>query len=90
MSVIVFNKRTGKNSVLLNPAEKGRKYSAELKAGIHATNDHQIKRKKNGQPIRLTDTQKAYRSGYLAARKDNAKCYNAKNKKSGSIIIYKG
>lgn len=81
MAVKVFNKRTGKNVTLLNPAEKGRKYAAELKAGIHATNDGKVKKNKAGKRIRLSDTQKAYRSGYLTARKDNAKCYKAKKRK---------
>lgn len=83
MAVVVKTRR-GKKVTLLNPAEKGRKYAAELKAGIHATNNHVVKKNKQGKPIRLTDIQRAYRSGYLTARSDNAKAYksNCKKKKS--------
>ena len=87
MAVCLRNRRTGKCVTLLNPAEKGRKYAAELKAGVHATNTGQVK-KKNGKRMRLTDTQKAYRAGYLASRSDNAKCFNSKRKKSGAVIVY--
>ncbi len=89
MAVVVFNKSKRKNVTLLNPAEKGRKFSAELKAGIHATNDGRIKKGKNGKSIRLSDTQKAYRAGYLASRSDNAKCFKANKKKSNkqSVMI---
>lgn len=45
----VVKSRTGKKITLLNLAEKGRKYSAELKAGIRATNNHEVKRDKNGK-----------------------------------------
>lgn len=81
MAVVVFNKRTRKNVILLNPAEKGRKYSAELKAGIHATNEGKVKKNRKGNSIRLSDTQKAYRSGYLSARKDSANCFKAQKRK---------
>ena len=74
----VITTRKGKRITLLNPAEKGRKAAAELRVGVHGTNDGQIKRDGNGNPIPLTDTEKAWRSGYLAARKDSADCYNAK------------
>lgn len=78
---VVVRSRSGKRVTLLNPAEKGRKYAAELKKGIHATNDHVVKKNRQGKPIRLTDTQKAYRSGYLTARSDNAKAYKSNQKK---------
>lgn len=78
MSKTVYNKN-GKKIVLLNPAEKGAKAAAELKMGYHITNDKQYKSDEDGYAIPLTDTQKAWRSGYLAARKDSADCYNAKN-----------
>ncbi|MDE6201543.1 MAG: hypothetical protein K2M47_06690 [Clostridiales bacterium] len=74
--------KSGKKITLLNPAEKGRKFAAELKRNVHATNDHKIKRDDNGKEIPLTDTQKAWRSGYLAARKDNANCHKAKQRSS--------
>lgn len=91
MAVTIFNKRTRKHVTLLNPSEKSRKYSAELKAGVHATNNGKLKKNKKGNAIRLSDTQKAYRFGYLAARKDNAKCFNSKRNKTGrGLIIYQG
>ena len=63
-------KKGGKKIVLLNPSEKGQRYARQLKKGV----DH------NGSL--LSDTQKSFRSGYLQARKDSAKCYNAvKNKR---------
>ena len=80
--VRVVNKRTGNVSVLLNPAQKGRKYAVELKHGQALTNGLQRKRTKNGSLKKLTPKQKAYRAGYLDARKDNAKCYKAKKKKN--------
>ena len=80
MAVRVKSK-SGKTITLLNPAEKGRKYAAELKRGVHGTNDGQVKRNRQGKAIRLSDTQKAYRSGYLAARSDSAKAYKSNCKK---------
>ena len=74
-----FNKQTagvkcvtkkGKRFTLLNPAEKGSKFAVELRTGRNVyTGEH------------LTDTQKAYRSGFLKAQKDSARCFNAKRKK---------
>ena len=64
-----FTTKTGKKVVLLNPAEKGTRYARQLKKGL----DHTGKT--------LSDTQRAYRSGYLDARTDSAKAFNAKNKK---------
>lgn len=62
--------KKGKTFTLLNPAEKGQKCAAELKSGRNVyTGEH------------LTDTQKAYRSGYLAARTDSSKCYKSKKKR---------
>ena len=77
----VIKTKNGKKVTLLNPAEKAAKAAAELRVGVHGTNDQKIKRDKHGKPIPLTATEKAWRSGYLAARKDSAKCYKAKQKK---------
>ena len=76
-----YDKKRGKYITLLNPAEKGKKYATELKHNKHITNDGVIKKNKKGQAKKLSDTQKAYRSGYLTARKDNAKCYKAQSRK---------
>lgn len=58
----------GSRKILMNPAQRGAKYA----------ND--IKKKKDGFTNKqLSNTQLAYRSGYLKSRSDNAKAYN-KNK----------
>lgn len=75
--IIVKNKR-GQNVRLLRPGEKSKKFSHELKNKTHFTNFGQVKVDSNGVPLPLTDTQKAYRSGYLTARKDQTRVYNAK------------
>ena len=73
-----FNKQTagvkcttksGKLFTLLNPSEKASKYAVELKTGANVYTGKKLKK-----------TQLAHRSGYLQARKDNAKCYNAKKR----------
>lgn len=90
MASQIYDSRTGRRKTLLNPAEKGKKFAFELKQNKHFTNDGEVKRNKKGSEKRLSDTQKAYRSGYLDARKDNAKCFNSKNRKGGQVIIYRG
>ena len=79
--VTVVNRRTGNVVTLLNPAQKGRKYAVELKHGKALTNTMVRKKTKNGKQKLLTGKQKAYRAGYLDARKDNAKCFKAKKKR---------
>ena len=59
---------------------KAAKYVAEISNNMCCTNDGEVKFGKNGKPKRLTAKQKAYRAGYLDARKDNAKVYNHNNK----------
>jgi hypothetical protein len=54
--------KSGKEIVLLNPAEKGKRFASQLKAGKVA---------ETGEA--LTDTGRAFRSGYLTARSDNTK-----------------
>ena len=68
----------GVSKVLLNPSGKGAKYSAELKSGKRYTNSGSVKRDNNGKLLELDCCQRAFRSGYLQARKDSAKAYNAK------------
>jgi len=69
------------NKVLLNPAEKANKYCAELHYGVARTNDGKFKLDDKNKAIHLTEKQRAWRAGYLTARSDNAKCFNAKKKK---------
>ena len=73
--------RTGKPVTLLNPAEKASKYADELRNGIRYTNDNRYKADKNGVVMKVTKEGRAYRAGYLDARKDNANAYKANLKK---------
>lgn len=81
----LINTKNGKKIVLLNPAERGKRYSRELANG----------RKNDGTP--LTETEAAFRMGVLNERKTQAKIYNKKhglkgkskkNKKITSIEPY--
>ena len=69
MSVEVVN-RKGQKVTLYNPAEQGQIYAFELKNSYST---------KTGEG--LTRVQRAYRSGYLDSRKDNAKAYKHNKKK---------
>ena len=60
---------SGVTITLRNPAEKAKRYASQLKSG---------KVRETG--VKLTPTDMAYRAGYLDARKDNAKCFNARKK----------
>ena len=82
MAVTITTKK-GKQVTLLNPSEKGRKFADELRNGAKQTNAGMIKWGKDGKPTRLTNEEKAYRSGYLDAQKDNAKAYKARQNKGG-------
>ncbi len=83
MSVIYKGKR------LLNPYEKGNKAFCELQKGVHYTNTGKVKLNRQKKPIRLSDTERAYRSGYLAAQKDSRRAYRSRqNKNSGLPVIY--
>ncbi len=78
-----FTNRKGKEVTLLNPNERARKYANELKDGVHYTNNNEYKFDPNtGVIAALTDTQRSYRSGYLAARKDSANAYKHNKKKN--------
>lgn len=72
--------KKGKTVTLLNPSEKAGKFAAELRTGMHYTNDGAYKPDANGE-IGLTKAERAYRSGYLDARKDSAKVYKYNQKK---------
>lgn len=75
MASTYVNKK-GEVKKLLNPSEKSSKYAYELKNDVLITNDNQLKRNKKGDPKRITDSQIAFRRGYLKARSDNAKAFN--------------
>ncbi len=70
---------TQTGAVLLNPAEKSRKYSIEMKHKKALTNDGHRKMDENGKQIRLTKEQLAYRAGYLAACSDSQKSFKSKH-----------
>ena len=81
----LINTKNGKKIILLNPAERGKRYSRELANG----------RKHDGTP--LTEPEAAFRMGVLNERKTQAKIYNKKhglkgkskkNKKITSIEPY--
>lgn len=74
---VTFN--DGESVTLLNPSGKGEKFAKELKENQHYTNDGKLKTDDNGNPIPLTNEQKAYRSAYITALSDSAKAYKAKN-----------
>ena len=80
MAVTVKGKN-GKRVVLLNPAERSEKFAKELKSNRKRTNDGSYKLDKNKKSIKLTKAERAYRAGYLAARNDGAKVYNAKRRR---------
>ena len=74
----IIKTKTGKDITLLNPSEKSKKYASELKTGHRYTNKGEYKVDKDGVVLNLDCCSASYRMGYLAARKDNAKVYNAK------------
>lgn len=76
----IFTRKNGKKVTLLNPSERGKKFAAELKDGHMYTNSGKLKVDEDG-PIPLSDTQRAFRSGYLSAQKDSANAWKAKQKK---------
>lgn len=69
----LINTKNGKKIVLLNPAERGKRYSRELANG----------RKHDGTP--LTETEAAFRMGVLNERKTQAKIYNKKHGLKGRL-----
>lgn len=77
----IVNKKTGNVFVLLNPYEKGKKYAIELRHDKKITNGGVRKKNKSGNYVKLSKQARAYRSGYLQARKDNANCFKARKKR---------
>ena len=74
MGFPIFDKQGNKKTVLLNPSEKGQRYSRELKKGT------------NHKGQTLNEKQRAYRGGYLDARRDNADAYRYnKAKRDGTL-----
>ena len=76
-----YSKKTPKSKVvLLNPSEKSKLYAASLKSDrkVYINAETGVVEKGN-KP--LSKAKRAYRQGYLQARKDNSKAYNANKKK---------
>ncbi len=69
----------GSQRILLTPAGKSAKYAAELKQGVHLTNTGEVKTNRQGKERRLTDTEAAFRSGYLGNSSDSAKAFKSIN-----------
>ena len=78
MAKVIIKK--GKEITLLNPSERAEKFALELQTGKKQTNSGEWKIKK-GKWVELTPVESAFRSGYLQARKDNAKAYKANKKR---------
>ena len=76
-----FFTKNNKKVTLLTPHERGGKFAKELSAGYKFTNDGLAKLGKDKSYSILTDEERAFRSGYLTAQKDNARVFKAKNKK---------
>lgn len=66
----IFNGKNGKKIVLRNPSEKAKRYARQLKHGLV---------QETGK--KLSNTDRAWRLGYLTSRSDNAKAYNSHLKK---------
>ena len=70
----IFKSKNGKKIVLRNPSEKGKRYARQLKTGVVS---------ETGK--KLSNTDRAFRFGYLKSRSDNAKAFkhNKSKKKPG-------
>ena len=58
--------KTETGIILRNPAEKAKRFARQMKSGVVS---------ETGQELDCCDI--AYRAGYLRARQDSAKAYNA-------------
>lgn len=78
--VVVRNEK-GFEQTLLSPSQKGAKFAQELHFGCKMQNNGVAKRDPSdpNYPIHLSDTEAAFRSGYLKAQQDNAKAYKSKH-----------
>ena len=73
--VVLANRSTGEERVVLNPHGKYQKYSVEPEKGLKLTNTGDVKKDKNGKKVGLTGRQRAYRAGYPSAIIDQTKAY---------------
>ena len=77
----VVTSKKGNRVRLMNPQERANKAAYELKTGVRVTNFGEVKRDRNGKPMRLTKTQRAFRSGVLSQQKASRRAYNAKKRR---------
>lgn len=72
--------KNGKTVFLLNPSEKAKKYSIEIKHKKALTNNGMRKiDEKTGKQIKLSGKQLAFRAGYLAHQKDSNNAFKSKH-----------
>lgn len=62
----------------LTPKQKGKKAAYELRTGKRFTNSFKPKRNKQGRHLKVSKLGRAYRAGYLDARKDLGHFYRPK------------
>ena len=69
-----YKRQDGQTIMLENPSERGRRYADELHTG-------RAKYSSRNTPAgsELSNTQKAFRSGYLEAKKESARIWCKKN-----------
>ena len=70
---------TDTGAVLLNPAERTRKYSIEMKHKKALTNDGKRKLDKAGKQMKLTKNQLAFRAGWISAMSASQKAFKSKH-----------
>ncbi len=75
---------------LLSPKRKGKKAAYELRTGKRFTNSGKPKKGKNGQHLKVSKEGKAYRAGYLDARKDIGKAAKRSRKRRKKRGLKKG
>lgn len=80
-SGVNLTREDGTKFTLLNPSGKAAKYYAENQNGKRYTNAGHTKIDDEGNVLKLTKEQKAYRAGYIDAQSDNAKAYKARKSK---------
>lgn len=68
----------------MSPSRKSKKFALELKQKRRYCNDGQLKTDSNGFVMGLSDKQRAYRAGYLSARRDLSNCRKRFKNKNGN------
>ena len=76
--------------VRLSPKRKGKKAAHELRTGKRFTNSGQPKRGKNGKQLTVSKAGRAYRAGYMDARKDIGQAAQAVKQKRKKKAVKRG